>query len=51
MDSDYQKIYGVVATPKLFFILDDGEIFGRRLEVDNLQQIISIVNSYYGQKE
>lgn len=51
MDSDYQKIYGVVATPKIFFILDDGEIFGRRLEVDNLQQIISIVNSYYGQKE
>ena len=51
MDSDYQKIYGVVATPKIFFILEDGEIFGRRLEVDNLQQIISIVNSYHGQKE
>ena len=43
MDSDYQLMYGVTATPKMFFVLEDGEIAGRRLEVVNLQEIIHYV--------
>lgn len=43
MDSDYQLMYGVTATPRMFFVLEDGEIIGRRLEVVNLQEIIHYV--------
>ena len=43
MDSDYQLMYGITATPKMYFVLEDGEIIGRRLEVVNLQEIIYYV--------
>lgn len=43
MDSDYQLMYGVTATPKMYFVLEDGEIIGRRLEVVNLEEIIHYV--------
>ncbi len=43
MDSDYQLLYAVTATPRIFFVKEDGEIIGRRLEVSNLQQIIDYV--------
>lgn len=43
MDSDYQLMYGVTGTPKMYFVLEDGEIIGRRLEVVNLQEIIHYI--------
>lgn len=44
MDSDYQRFYGVIGTPRLFVVLEDGEIIGRRLEVSNLKEIIHYLN-------
>lgn len=44
MDSDYQKYYGVTGTPRIFVVWKDGEILGRRLEIDNLQEIIHYIN-------
>lgn len=41
MDSDFVQSYGVLATPKLFTIKNDGHITGRRLEVENLPQLES----------
>lgn len=51
IDSGYQKLYGVTGTPKIFVVLEDGEIFGRRLELDNLQEIINYISIVYGKKE
>lgn len=51
IDSDYQKLYGVIGTPRIFVVLEDGEIFGRRLELDNLQEIINYISIVYGKKE
>lgn len=51
MDSDYQIIYGVVATPRMFITWKDGEILGRRLEVTNLQQIIDYIKIANGTQE
>ena len=50
MESDYQRLYGVVATPKMYVALDDGEIVGRRLEVVNLQEIIHYISAVYGKE-
>ena len=36
-------MYGITATPKMYVVLEDGEIIGRRLEVVNLQEIIYYV--------
>ena len=44
-DSDYQRIYGVTGTPRRFLIWSDGEILGRRLEVENLAQMIQLIKS------
>lgn len=44
-DSDYQRIYGVTGTPRMFLIWSDGEILGRRLEVENLAQMIQLIKS------
>ncbi len=49
MDSDYQKYYGVTGTPRLFVVYRDGEIIGRRLELDNLQEIIHYISITDGQ--
>lgn len=51
IDSDYQRMYGVTGTPRLFVVLEDGEILGRRLEVDNLQQIFHYIGISYGKTE
>ncbi len=52
MDSDYQLLYAVTGTPRMYFLLEDGEIIGRRLEVENLQQIINYVSIIqYGPQE
>lgn len=51
IDSDYQRMYGVTGTPRLFVVLEDGEIIGRKLEVDNLQQIFHYIGISYGKTE
>lgn len=43
MESDYQRFYGVIGTPKIFLVWKDGEILGRRLEVDSLMEMIKYV--------
>lgn len=49
--SDYLRLYGVMSTPRLYFTDTDGEILGRRLEVESLKEIIHYICEYYGQKE
>lgn len=49
--SDYQRKYGVVATPRMFLVWKDGEILGRRLEVENLKELIHYINIANGQKK
>ena len=51
MDSDYIRLYGVMSTPRIYFTDVDGEILGRRLEPESLQELIQYINAYYGQKE
>lgn len=41
LESDFVQNYGVLSTPKLFIIKNDGTILGRRLEVENLPQLES----------
>lgn len=43
--------YGVFSTPKVFVTMEDGEILARRLEMNNLQQIIHYINTLYGQEK
>ena len=42
--------YGVFSTPKIFMVWE-GEILGRRLELDSLQEIIQYINLLYGQEK
>ena len=49
--SDYLRLYGVMSTPRLYFTDTDGEILGRRLEVESLAEIIHYICDYYGKKE
>ncbi len=51
MDSNYQRYYAVTGTPRMYFVLEDGEIIGRRLEVANLQEIIKYIKIVNGSKE
>lgn len=51
MDSDYQRMYGVIGTPRMFVVLEDGEILARRLEVENLKEVINYINIVNGQKK
>ena len=51
MDSDYQRLYGVTGTPRMFVVYKDGEILGRRLEVTNLQEIIHYISISDGQEK
>lgn len=39
METDMVRLYGVLATPKLYLINSDGRITGRRLELENLLQL------------
>ena len=51
MESGLLIEYGVFSTPKVFVAMEDGEIIGRRLEMENLQQIIQYINILYGQEK
>lgn len=42
IDSDYLRLYGVISTPKLYMTDSRGTIIGRRLEVENLPQMLSL---------
>ena len=42
--------YGVFSTPKIFVVWE-GEILGRRLEMDSLQEIIQYINMLSGQEK
>lgn len=42
IDSDYLRLYGVISTPKLYMIDSRGVIIGRRLEVENLPQMLQL---------
>ena len=49
--SDYLRLYGVMSTPRLYFADTDGEILGRRLEIESLDEIIHYICDYYGQTQ
>ena len=40
--SDFQRLYGILQTPRLFLIDRDGTIIGRRLTVDALGQLMGM---------
>ena len=50
-DSSLLLDYGVFSTPKVFLVWEDGEILGRRLEMDSLLEMIRYINILYGQKK
>ena len=45
IDSDYQRKYGVIQTPRMFLIAPDGMILGRGLDVKALSQMLEAVFS------
>lgn len=51
MDSSYHLMYGVTGTPRMFLIWSDGEIMGRRLEVENLSEMIRYIKMVNGQEK
>lgn len=51
IESDYLRLYGVMSTPRLYVTDEEGVILGRRLEVENLQEIIHYICISHGQKE
>ena len=51
IESDYLRLYGVMSTPRLYFTDTDGEILGRRLEIESLDEIIHYICDYYGQAQ
>ena len=51
IESDYLRLYGVISTPRLYFTDTDGEILGRRLEIESLNEIIHYICDYYGQAQ
>lgn len=51
LQTDYLRLYGVISTPRLYFTDKDGEILGRRLELESLEEIIHYICVYYGQAQ
>lgn len=45
IDSDYQRLYGVMSTPRLYLIEPLGTVIGRRLEVDNLFEMFPVAGA------
>ncbi len=45
-ESDYLRAYAVLSTPQLFLITPGGMIIGRRLEVDNLVELLDFYYLY-----
>ncbi len=50
MESGLLIDYGVFSTPKLFVVWD-GKILGRRLEMENLQEMIQYISIFYGKEK
>lgn len=48
IDSDFQRKYGVLQTPRMFLIAPDGEILGRGLDTQALAQIL---DSLFSEKD
>lgn len=42
IDSDYQRLYGVMSTPRIYLVEPSGTVIGRRLEVDNLLELFPV---------
>lgn len=42
-ESNYQVLYGVISTPRLYLISEDGTVLGRRLEPENLAEMLDII--------
>ena len=51
IETEYLRLYGVISTPRLYFTDTDGEILGRRLELESLDEIIHYICDYYGQTQ
>lgn len=50
MESEFQRLYGVLSTPKIYMATPDGMIIGRRLELESLQELLpyaSAIQSAY----
>lgn len=47
VDSDYQKMYGVISTPKLLLVDGSGTIMGRRLEPESLKGLLEYYVTFY----
>ncbi len=45
IDSDFQRKYGVLQTPRMFLISPDGTIIGRGLDTGALMQLLEIVSA------
>lgn len=45
LESGYELEYGVIATPRVFMVEPQGVIIGRRLEMDNIPQMLSIASA------
>lgn len=41
-ESDMYRLYGILQTPRMYYLGKDGTILGRRLTVEALQQLVSI---------
>lgn len=41
-ESDMYRLYGILQTPRMYYLDKDGTILGRRLTVEALQQLVSI---------
>ena len=41
--SDYLRLYGVISTPKIYITTAGGQILGRRLELDNIPQVLDLL--------
>ena len=42
VSSDFQRLYGILQTPRLFLVDREGVIIGRRLTVDALRQLVEM---------
>ena len=51
IDSDYLSLYGVISTPKIYMVTPDGIIAGRRLEPENIAQMLPIMRAIVNDKE
>lgn len=40
LDTDYQRLYSVISTPRVFVVEPQGTILGRRLEPDSLKELM-----------